>query len=253
LDRLRDILFAMENGVNRVISPKDEMYLFARSRLPSDEAARTYYFDTGKELAIGVIRHLLENGVDPQTSDLLDYAAGYGRVTRWLAPAFRKVTAADLEPEMIDFQKRQNGVDGFIAPVAPALLRDHQRRYDAVFVFSLFTHLPETSLCAWLRSVAQLVRRGGSLFFSTHSYELFAELLPHDFDDPTTWVDEFVFWEGNETNGRLGADTYGSTIVTDSYVRTAVARMIGFEIAGHYKKGDFDRYHDMYVVRPLIG
>lgn len=240
----------MEERVSRDISPNDEMYLFARTQIPTDEMTRWYYFQTGKEVALGVIRHLLAaEELDLRTLDLLDYAAGYGRVTRWLAPVFRSVTVADLEPAMIDFHKRTFGIDGFVASADPKHMTTGERNFDVVLVFSLFTHLPRSSWPKWLRAIADTIKPGGAFIFSVHSYELFAELNPARFGDPKTWTEDFLFWEDNETNGRLKTAAYGCTIVKESYVRAAVANLPGFEVAHHYKKGEFDRYHDIYAIR----
>jgi hypothetical protein len=118
-----------------------------------------------------------------------------------------------------------------------------------VFVFSLFTHLPDTSWRDWLRALTGLVRPGGHFIFSTHSYELIAQLNPVEFGNPKTWIEEFLFWEVNETNGRLQSSVYGSNVLKQSYVRRAVDELPGFELIYHYKGGEFDRYHDMYVIR----
>jgi 2-polyprenyl-3-methyl-5-hydroxy-6-metoxy-1,4-benzoquinol methylase len=249
IKQLQDFFSEMERQVCRTISPRDEMYMFARSKLPTEEATRTYYFDTGKELASGILRYLLATGLDPEKLDFLDFAAGYGRVTRWLLPTYRTVTVADLDQEMIDFHKREFGVQGFLSSTDPRILSSHRHDYDIIFVFSLFTHLPDTAWDAWLRALASLVRPGGHLIFSTHSYELFAQLEPARFGDPATWVEEFVFWEDNETHGRLETSIYGCNIVKHSYVANAVNALPGFELGCRYKGGEFDRYHDMYVIR----
>jgi SAM-dependent methyltransferase len=169
-------------------------------------------------------------------------------VTRWLARAFRSVTAADLEPDMIDFQSRAHGVTGFVAPIEPDLIAGHSQRYDVIWVFSLFSHLPEPRWSAWLAALGRLLRPRGQLIFSTHSYELMAKVNPKRFGDPSTWVDDFVFWEANETGGRLATSLYGCSVVTPAHVGRAVAAMQGFSVVRHYKKGEFDPYHDVWAI-----
>jgi SAM-dependent methyltransferase len=247
--QIEGLIASLEQAVSREIAPKDEMYHYPRANLPSDEAARIYYFETGRELAVHLIEHLAERGLDPRKLDLLDYAAGYGRVTRWLAPAFKSVTVTDLDPQMLEFQRRCHGVDGFVPSTDPAKLAAHTRTYDVVFVFSLFTHLPQTTWSKWLNAISRLVRPGGTLVFSVHSYEFFAQRNPERFGDRSTW--NFTFWEGNETNGRLSEKQYGCSIVSDAYARAAIDGLPDFEFERLYKMGEFDRYHDMYVARRL--
>src|ERR1700732_4371199 len=145
MKKLQELLSTMGQGVNLVISPTDEMFLHIRNESPSEEAARTYYFDTGKELATALLQHVLSVGLDPQHLEVLDFATGYGRVSRWLVPAFGTVTVADLDQEMVDFQQREFGVQGFLSSRDPTILSSHEQSYDIIFVFSLFTHLPDAT------------------------------------------------------------------------------------------------------------
>jgi 2-polyprenyl-3-methyl-5-hydroxy-6-metoxy-1,4-benzoquinol methylase len=238
----------MDAQVVRTVSAKDEMFNYIRTRMPDVAATETYYFDTGRELATHLVQYLDEIGQDGRTMRLLDFAAGYGRVTRWLTTLFGSVTMSDLEQEMVEFQKREFGVDGFVSGADPAQAAAHPGRYDLVFVFSLFTHLPESTWSQWLAALAGLVRPGGHLVFSTHSYELFAVLNPAQFGDPASWKDEFLFWETNETQGRLSTAQYGCNIVKETFVRRAVETLPGCALTRRYKMGEFDRYHDINVV-----
>ena len=253
MKQLQDFLLVMDQEVNRAISPRDEMLIYARGQLPSCEASRTYYFDTGKELATGLLQYLLSLGLDPEQLSILDFAAGYGRVTRWLVPTYGMVIVADLEQAMIDFHGRAFGVQGFVSCTDPQVLLSHKKDYDIIFVFSLFTHLPQSTWRTWLGALAGRIKPGGHLIFSTHSYELMAQLNPAQFGDPGTWVEEFLFWEINETNGRLETSAFGCNVVKQSYVLSAVNELQDLEFVRHYKGGEFDRYHDIYVTRKNSG
>src|SRR6266851_6061296 len=110
---------AIERNLFRTISPRDEMFNFARTRLPDDAATAQYYFETGRELATGLLAYLHGEGLKPSELDLLDFAAGYGRVTRWFGPAFRSVTMADLDADMVVFQRENFGISGFVSGIEP--------------------------------------------------------------------------------------------------------------------------------------
>jgi 2-polyprenyl-3-methyl-5-hydroxy-6-metoxy-1,4-benzoquinol methylase len=247
MKNLDQFLQKMETGVARVISEKDEMFRYARAALPSDTEATAYYLDTGRELATGLLKGLLASGIDPASVDLLDFAAGYGRVSRWLAPVLRSVTVADLEQDMLDFQRQVIGVEGYCSSTSPDAPVAGGRTFDVVFAFSLFTHLPDASWLPWLGALSAALRPGGRLVFSTHSYELFALLNPAEYADRGNWYREFVFWAGNETGGRLDASGYGSNITSESYVRRRIAETAGINGARRFPMGEFDRYHDIYV------
>lgn len=235
--------------VSDVVSTRDEMFNYARTRLSSDEAAKNYYMRTGHEVARGLVGALETQGLVPGELDLLEFAAGYGRVTRWLKPHFRSLKVSDLEQDMLDFHRRSFGLDGFLSALDPAALADHAERFDVILVFSLFTHLSRADWLEWLATLARLLRPGGHLVISTHGYPLFAELKPDEYGDPATWTEDFVFWETNETCGRLDPAVYGCNIVTDRFVLDAVSRLGNFSIVQHFPKGNLDRYHDMYVIR----
>lgn len=238
----------MDAEVVKTVSPRDEMFNYVQTRMPDVPSTENYYFNTGRELATNLVDYLAEQGLDSRNMSLLDFAAGYGHVTRWLLRLFGFVTMSDLEQDMVDFQGREFGGQGFVSGSDPAELAGHAGRYDVVFVFSLFTHLPQASWPKWLAALSGLVRSGGHLIFSTHSYELFAFLNPAQFGDPATWKDEFLFWQTNETQGRLDTEVYGCNIVKESYIMGAVAELPGFVVRRRYKMGEFDRYHDINVV-----
>jgi len=243
----------MDLSINKTISKNDEMYNYARSVLHSDEEAQSYYLGTGREVVENLIKMFLSLGIDPEIHDLLDFAAGYGRITRWLVPVFHSVTMSDLEQDMLDFQTREFGVKGFLSSTDPDAVSKKQEKFDVIFVFSLFTHLPQATWFSWLKSLAQLLRPQGLLIFSTHSYELFSELNPDRFGDQSSWEEEFVFWEVNETEGRLDTSVYGSNITKESFVKRCISETNHLEFIWRFKRGEFDRYHDIYVAKSTKG
>jgi hypothetical protein len=80
-----------------------------------------------------------------------------------------------------------------------------------------------------------------------------AQMNPDQFGDPATWVEEFLFWEDNETRGRLETSVCGCNVVKQSYVRSAVNELQDLEFVRHFKSGEFDRYHDICVTRKNAG
>jgi 2-polyprenyl-3-methyl-5-hydroxy-6-metoxy-1,4-benzoquinol methylase len=244
---IRDFASIMRSETVQTISPQCEMYRFASSRFSTDAETRDYYFETGFELANNLCEFLKEVGTNPYQEDLLDYAAGYGRVTRYFVPVFKSVTAADIAEDMITFHSQTLGIEGWVSPPDPAGLRARTDRYDVVFVFSLFTHLPRDTWSKWLAAIFSMVKENGYLVFSTHSYELFELIAPGKFD--AKHKRDFVFWEANETEGRLPTSAYGCNIVTEKFVRKELSRLKTAEFIRRYRKGEFDRYHDIYIAR----
>jgi SAM-dependent methyltransferase len=161
--------------VRREVHPRCEMYAFAVGSL-GEEEGRRYYFRSAEFLVEHLLRELERRGRTPGRLALLDFAAGYGRFTRFLAPLFGRVTVADVDPEMIAFDRQTFGVEGFLSDLDPGALTPTPD-YDVVFVFSLFTHLPEPLWHVWLRTLWSFVRPGGILVFSARTPELVGRLV----------------------------------------------------------------------------
>jgi SAM-dependent methyltransferase len=172
---------------------------------------------------------------------LLDFAAGFGRVTRFYLrqlPASR-VWVSDIFPEAVEFQRRRLGVHGFASNAEPGELRCGDR-FDAVVVSSLFSHLPQLSFQAWLARLGALVAPGGVLLVSVHDQVV----LP-----PNGELSEgFCFQEGSEIP-ELGGD-YGATWVDEEFMARAVAAATGG--AGAYLRlpRALWSYQDLYVIAP---
>ena len=232
------------------ISPNDEIYLHHFSKIQDETKAKNYYFSSGQNVATNLVAYLrTETNIEPSQSSILDFAAGYGRVTRWLVQDFNSVTVSELEQDMIDFHKTWFGVDGFLSGTHPQSLRNHPEKYSVIWVFSLFTHLPEETWSNWLEALTGLLAKDGYIFFSCHSYELFEKINPARVRNREDKPEEFVFWESNETKGRISTDIYGLNIVTKNFVDKTIKGIPNLELAKHFKMGEFDRYHDIYVGR----
>ena len=156
-------------------------------------------------------------GFDGVTS-LLDFASGYGRLTRALLqrmPAER-IWVSDIYGEAIDWQVRTFGVNGFASVPDPAAL-SHGRKHDVIFVGSLFSHLPAELFRAWLQRLHGMLSPGGVLAFSVHD----ASILPPDQSIDGSGIRFFPWSE----SGSLDPAIYGMTYVTEAFVADAIARL----------------------------
>lgn len=118
-----------------------------------------------------------------------------------------------------------------------------------VFCFSLFTHLNEEQWPVMFRQLARLVRPGRYFILSTHSYKLFSQLDPAHYGNPDQQIKNFAYAQGNETGGRLDPRIYGTSIVTENYVREVASTIGEIELIKKYDMGEFDRYHDIYIFK----
>jgi SAM-dependent methyltransferase len=200
------------------IHPRDEMYRFELEgphRTPDIAAIR--YFAVGGSVARTVEELAAWRfGGLSRVGSLLDFAAGYGRATRFLVrtvdPA--RITVAEIDADAVRFQSETLGVRGAVSAHDPEAF-SLAGPFDFVLAASLFTHLPEGRFEAWLGRLWSLVAPGGLLAFSTSG----ERVLPGSVRMPASG---FAYTARSET-ARLPGDEYGTTWVTPEFVRRAAA------------------------------
>jgi len=186
------------------------------------EGALFEYFRSGLG-ASRVIGGLLHHWFGPSLRELsvLDFASGFGRVTRWLMQelAPRRVWVSDIFPAAVEFQRRAFGVHGFSSTAHPEQLECGET-FDCVIASSLFSHLPEETFEPWLRRLYGLLRPGGVLLFSVHDRSIREPATaPH----PESGLEFDRLSEIPE----LEADRYGTSWVDEPFVRAAVSAACG--------------------------
>lgn len=232
-------------SVDVSVDPRDEMLSFlARAHDGDPGRARFHYFRSGRSIArslMSVLRWRFGNDL-ARLEALLDFASGYGRVTRFLAAAIpaERLWVSDVYAAGVDFQRKRFGVHGFASTVAPEDLQA-PRTFDAILVTSLFTHLAAARFVGWLGMLLSLLRSGGVLCFSAHA----PELLPPEREMPASGID---FVELSESMSLPTAE-YGSSWVSEEFVRGAVRQAAGDRpVAVHRIPGGLCNYQDLYLV-----
>ncbi len=174
---------------------------------------------------------------------MLDFASGYGRVTRHLLGRIhrRGLTVSDVMAPAVEFQRRVFAVDGVVSAADPERL-PIERDFDVVQAISLFSHLPETLFRRWLRALWSRTRPGGVLIVSVHGISLWADGRSSD---------RFVFVPVSE-NDVLDPEAYGSTWVSQSFVEEVlVDELEGFSCQ-RLPRG-LCGYQDIYIVAKKEG
>ena len=226
------------------IDPRDEMLEFLVGVHVDPEQARCGYYRSGQSIADTLGQVLAWRFGPGGAPVVLDFASGYGRVTRFLlesVPASR-LWVSDILAEAVAAQRAAFGVEGFVSTLRPEELVA-PRRFDAIAVTSLFTHLPEERFHAWLAALWQLLAPGGVLLFSTHD----AALHP----DPARRAARFAFERTSESRS-LSLDDYGTTWVSPGFVQAAVASSCGGASA-HRLPRALCNFQDLWVVVPEPG
>jgi SAM-dependent methyltransferase len=202
------------------IHPDDEMHGFAlEARAGDRDAAAAEYLWNGRWIADTALALATARcGSRAAIGRVLDFACGYGRVSRWLAAELGpgRLAVSDIVAPAVAFQRATFGVEGIVSTERPEELPIAER-FDLVWVGSLFTHLPEPAFGAWLARLAALVSESGLLALST--------------------LDMTLSPEGRDSAGRgirfapvsesrvLSTETYGTTWVTAAYLERAVAAL----------------------------
>ncbi|MDP9122107.1 MAG: class I SAM-dependent methyltransferase [Acidobacteriota bacterium] len=236
-------------GIDLSIDPHDEMLGFLVESQSGDvDRALFTYFQSGLSIADSLREVLAWRFGDPgRVGKLLDFASGYGRVTRFLlrsVPADR-VWVSDIYAEAVAFQEERFAVHGLASTVRPEDLACAET-FDAVLVTSLFTHLPEERFIAWLRVLLGRLTPGGVLVWSAHD----EGLLPPERQMPAGGI---LFEEKSES-GSLATADYGSTWVSEGFVREALTRAVGsggFSV--HRLPRGLCNFQDLYVTVPEAG
>ncbi len=223
------------------VDPGDEMLAFLRDLHGGDpEQALCAYYRSGASIAAVLLQVLRWRfGDASRVSSLLDFASGYGRVTRFLlgeVPA-AAVTAADVLPGAVAFQRRTFGVRALTSTPRPEDLGVHGP-FDAIFVTSLFTHLPEHRFAAWLAALLARLAPGGALAFSTHALAL----LP-----PEQRAAGGCVFQPHSEIADLAVEDYGSTWVDEDFVRAALAAA-GRPVAAKRFARALCNHQDLWVV-----
>jgi SAM-dependent methyltransferase len=237
-------------ALDLAIDGRDEMLGFLLDACEGDRDRALFgYFRSGASIADSLTQVLRWwFGAPGRAARVLDFASGYGRVTRFLVreipPA--RVWVADVYAEGVRFQEERFGVHGIVSTLRPEDFVCAER-FDAILVTSLFTHLPEERFVAWLRVLLGLLAPGGLLAFSTHS----TQVLPLGAGMPETGI---LFAETSES-GSLAKSDYGSTWVTEEFVRSALARATGSPVGpGGASLLRLERglcnFQDLYIALP---
>ena len=224
--------------LNLAIDERDDMLDFALQLFEHDrDAALTNYFQNGLE-QFEVVKHIASWRGKPLRR-MLDFASGYGRLTRFLVHEHLagEITVSDILEGGMEFQAREFGVKTILSTSFPENLAAPEK-YDLIFVASLFTHLPPPTFRPWLQRLASLLEPEGLLIFSVHD----ESIAPQK-------VGEGINFEAYSESRVLDASDYGSTWVTESYVREQVASIDPSYACVRLPRG-LSEWQDLYVVSP---
>ena len=104
---------------------------------------------------------------------------------------------------------------------------------------SLFSHLPDKTFRSWLQKLYDLLVPGGLLLFSVHD----VAVLPTNL---TMNAEEILFVAESESRS-LDKHVYGTTYVSESYVRNVIKEITGKTLYYRMKRGLW-WFQDVYII-----
>jgi trans-aconitate methyltransferase len=204
-------LVAPHVAFDTFVHPSDEMHATLRQLGLAADAAEFEYLRSGRE-PLQLLEHVLRRAGTrcAEQASLLEFACGYGRLTRWLVHALpaARVHASDIMPEAVAHVRASHGVHAFVSDTQPEHV-ELGGPHDLIWVGSLFSHLPEPRFRAWLARLGASLSPRGLLAFSTHGESLQAADARNERG--------FVF-EPHSENQRLVSTEYGTTYVRPATV-----------------------------------
>lgn len=170
------------------------------------------YYDAYRQVVEGAL------GGFERLGSVLDFASGWGRLTRVLEQRLRpdQIFVSDIYHDAVAWQAKTFGVTPIPSAPDPAALA-YEGSHDLVFVGSMFSHLPTELFHAWLARLYRLLSPRGVLAFSVHD----VGLLPADASADPSGLTYLRFSE----SGTLDADIYGMSYVTEAFAGAAISRL----------------------------
>ena len=191
--------------------------------------------DRGSELLLNSLWQLRPAG------RLLDFACGYGLLLRFLTHSLPvdNITASEIQPEALAFVRDRFGVRAILSNVDPQAFQPGAT-FDIIWVASLFSHLPERLFERWLGRLTRCLTPQGILCFSAHD----DRLLPAGTTMPESGIHYRPFSENPDLDGR----NYGTTFVTEDYVRRSMGTACGRDRNVFLIPRGLAHEQDLYVV-----
>jgi SAM-dependent methyltransferase len=227
-------------GVSPEIHPSDHIFHFMREHPVVRPRAAAEYFSDGHDCAVK-LRALIEEQRPVDSVSILEFASGYGRVTRHLQKVIPEatLTACDIHAEAVRFIGRL-GAESILSCENPDDF-NAGRAFDVVFALSFFSHIPQATWTRWLRRLLDCTLPGGLLIFTTHG-ERSRKLAAPD----TIPGDDFLFLPHSEQSD-LPTEQYGTAFSPFAFVKRQIATLADARSV-KFQEEYWWTHQDLYVV-----
>jgi SAM-dependent methyltransferase len=148
-------------------------------RVVGEETSAAEYLRGGLVDGWRIDGGLREAGFDPvRGGSLLDFGVGCGRILQYFALYAKscRLVGADVDETAVDWCAKHLDFAAFrtLPRHPPSPFADGE--FDAVYAFSVFSHLPEALHLAWLAELARITRPGAALVVTVHGRHVIDEI-----------------------------------------------------------------------------
>ncbi len=224
------------HGVSPAIHFDDFVFWATHDWFKGDLVTATdHYFDSGHTSArrlasLWNLRHHADRLEAPVPGPLriLDFASGYGCVTRHLGSWFPESAraASDIHPAACAFVAAEFSAQSHLSAARPEAF-GLESQFDLVFALSFFSHLPEDRFGPWLARLAALVAPGGLLVFTTHGATSRRLQMP---DLPLNRRGYGARVQSEQLD--LSLDDYIQAVTLPRFVLAEIGKVPGMELVG---------------------
>lgn len=233
------------------IHSEDFIYHYVSRKLKPPQSTNEY-FKLGRYSAdlvaaiakeYGEVSAYTNSGWKPNR--VLDFASGYGCVTRHLVHAFpqSKIIASDIHEQANAFIRKMLSVDTFQSTSSPGNFPSDQIKFDLIIALSFFSHMPKRTFAQWLDTISGLLAPNGLFIFTTHGRVSHTKVIPH----MTLAEPDFGFASRSE-QGDLNADEYGTTISYCNFVLRLMDERPNLALF-KFREGFWWRHQDVFAIR----
>ncbi len=230
------------SALSLAIHPDDQMLWHSLRHHRDANVAFSQYYNVALQqysAAQQVLRLLFPGTVDRVR--VLDFACGYGRLLRFLSLSLptANLWASEIQPQALAFVRDTFNVNAIASEADPQAFQP-DRRFQLIWVASLFSHLPDRLFEAWLRRLTDCLTPDGVLCFSTHD----ACLIP----DGAALPAEGILCRPFSENPALDTSDYGTTYVSEDYVSRLVSKACGADRGYSRIPRGLAHEQDLYLV-----
>lgn len=236
---------ASKYEVNPDIHHADFIFNFLTENIfPKKSDAILQYFNDGANSA-EIFKKILYTDIGFKESEnlsLLEFASGYGCVTRHLVKKIPniEITACDIHPEAMDFIRERMIKETVLSHSVPEEAV-FPKKYDIIFALSFFSHMPHVTWGRWLRKLYTSLNTDGFLIFTTHGLTSL-----QFFGNPKIPDNGFWFSPMGEQKD-INKNEYGSTVVTPEFVIREIFKQTQAPLF-MYKPSFWWGHQDLYIL-----